>query len=287
MSIGDPYKVLGVQQNATATEIRKAYRALVKKYHPDKNKSADAAAHFLAIQEAYEQISTGQIINPAIVAQQQQKTQATYAEDLEAYRIRREATRAKLRQKQQQEEAYRLAYLAQLKTGKNGFWHRSVAYFGIFLTFVLWLDYFLPAQQKALTVKAYGIQTYGSVDGHSVQLFESTDGRYFWTADYFTQQLTKVKALQSIETLWLHQTKALGFQEGLYYKTVPVHFSFYWAQIWLSILFLLPFISWRWASADIIFVAGSVVSRYLILGLILFFLISENRYIHLISLGYL
>ena len=54
MTIGDPYKVLGVQPNASAAEIRKAYRALVKKYHPDKNKSADAAAHFLAIQEAYD-----------------------------------------------------------------------------------------------------------------------------------------------------------------------------------------------------------------------------------------
>lgn len=287
MTIGDPYKVLGIQPNASAAEIRKAYRALVKKYHPDKNKSEDAAAHFLAIQEAYEQISTGQVINPATVAQQQQKTQASYAEDLEAYRIRREATREKLRQKQQKEEAYRLAYLNKLKSGKNGLWHRFVAYAGIILTFVLWIDYFLPAKQNPILVKAYGIHTYGSVDGHSVQLFESTDGRYFWTADYYTQQLTKVKALASIDTPWLHQAKALGFQDGLYYKTVPIHFSFYWAQIWLSLLFLLPFICWRWASADIIFVAGSVVSRYLILGLIILFLSTENRFLHLFTLGYL
>lgn len=287
MSIGDPYKVLGVHQNATATEIRKAYRALVKKYHPDKNKNKDAAAHFLAIQEAYEQINSGKTPSLEFIARKQQKAQAAYEAELEAYRIKREATREKLRQKQQQEEAYRIAYLKQLRSGKNGLWHRSVAYFGMILTLVLWIDYFLPAVQKPITVKTFGIQTYGSVDGHSVQLFESTDGRYFWTADYFTQQLTKVKALETIETPWLHQTKALGFQEGLYYKTVPVHFSFYWAQIWLSLLFLLPFISWRWASADIIFVAGSVVSRFLIPGLIIFFLISENRYIHLISLGYL
>ena len=34
----DPYKVLGVSENATPEEIRAAYLALVKKYHPDRYK---------------------------------------------------------------------------------------------------------------------------------------------------------------------------------------------------------------------------------------------------------
>ena len=39
----DPYKVLGVQSNATDEEIKDAYRALVKKYHPDKFADSDLA----------------------------------------------------------------------------------------------------------------------------------------------------------------------------------------------------------------------------------------------------
>lgn len=152
---------------------------------------------------------------------------------------------------------------------------------------VLWTDYFLPSVTQPISPKAYGIQTYGSVDGHAVQLFQSTDGRYFWTADYFSQSLTKVKALQSIETPWLHQVKALSFHEGIYLKTIPIHFSFYWAQIWLSLLFLFPFICWKWASADILFVAGSFVSRIVILGLMILFLAGENRFLHLFSFGIL
>jgi hypothetical protein len=106
-------------------------------------------------------------------------------------------------------------------------------------------------------------------------------------ADYLSQNLQKTQNLRSIETPWLHQVKALTFHDGLYELIVPIHFSFYWAQIWLSLLFLIPLLSWYFASADIIFVAGSFVSRYAILGCMLWFLLSENRFIHLLSLGQL
>ena len=39
----DPYKVLGVARDASDDEIKKAYRALIKKYHPDKYRDSDLA----------------------------------------------------------------------------------------------------------------------------------------------------------------------------------------------------------------------------------------------------
>ena len=54
----DYYEVLGVGKNADDTEIKKAYRALAKKYHPDVNPgNAEAEAKFKEASEAYAVLS--------------------------------------------------------------------------------------------------------------------------------------------------------------------------------------------------------------------------------------
>ncbi len=56
----DPYAVLGLNRNATDEEIKKAYRSLSRKYHPDANinnpRKEQAEEKFKEIQQAYQQI---------------------------------------------------------------------------------------------------------------------------------------------------------------------------------------------------------------------------------------
>jgi len=54
MQYKDYYKILGVAKGAGADDIKKAYRRLARKYHPDVSKEANAEARFKEIGEAYE-----------------------------------------------------------------------------------------------------------------------------------------------------------------------------------------------------------------------------------------
>src|SRR5579863_7665599 len=54
----DYYQTLGVERTATADEVRKAYRKLARKHHPDLNPGDKSAEdHFKRVQEAYDVLS--------------------------------------------------------------------------------------------------------------------------------------------------------------------------------------------------------------------------------------
>ncbi len=57
MEYKDYYKILGVERDASEADIKKAFRKLAHKYHPDVSKEKDAEAKFKDVNEAYQTLS--------------------------------------------------------------------------------------------------------------------------------------------------------------------------------------------------------------------------------------
>lgn len=56
--MNDPYEILGVNEHSSDDDIKKAYRNLAKKYHPDLNKEENTEEKFKEINDAYDKINT-------------------------------------------------------------------------------------------------------------------------------------------------------------------------------------------------------------------------------------
>ena len=132
--IGDPYKVLGVSPNASDDEIKRAYRRLAKKYHPDVNPGdREAARKMQEINAAYEQIknpekaraqSSHSSYDPFAGARQQE-SQDSYQQAAAQYiRFRRFAEALNALQNSQKRDA-RWYYLSAL--ANDGLGNRATA----------------------------------------------------------------------------------------------------------------------------------------------------------------
>ncbi|CAI4229220.1 unnamed protein product [Auanema sp. JU1783] len=56
-TLQDPYKILGLTRKSTQKDIKRAYKALAREWHPDKNEDPDAQEKFVAISKSYELLS--------------------------------------------------------------------------------------------------------------------------------------------------------------------------------------------------------------------------------------
>ncbi len=145
------YIELGLTSSATMTEVKKAFRLLAKKYHPDKNPSQEAHDKFIRITAAYE-IITGQRKPPIEKIHNPQDFKTSTSKSEFKREPEAQVFEQVLRRKLQQEKLRKIAYLKQLKKHhqfRSG-WQlqlfNSIVVSAIVVFVLVSLDYYLPAK---------------------------------------------------------------------------------------------------------------------------------------------
>ena len=276
------YDILGLPANATEKEIRKRYKELAKKYHPDKNPSPDAARLFIEINEAYQQL-----LSPT------PKKSTTFSnapteDELRAKQeeIYRENARKFTKNKLKQEYEAHLLFYKKLRSGKLWWAFRAVAFLGGLVVILMFADIVLPSVKERELVAGYSKQVFNSTSTNEVCLIETKSGKRLFLNQnsnldfnyipFFTLESTRI---------FKHPIRA---HTNLYFSSseIPVHFTFYWAQSFIWIIFLIPIVFLFYKKNDALFAIGHYYTRYISGSLLIYFLVTENRWLHLLTLGF-
>jgi len=276
---GSAYKVFGLDPGASEEEIRKRYRELVKKFHPDVNKDPRAEEKFIEIQAAYEQLLHGYEEQAEI----ETPTEPTFQEEYTAYR-EHARQQFQARKKKEAEELEKL--YVRLQTGPIHLLHRCIAFVSVIVLLVLCLDLLLPTQRVSAVITSYSTDVYQSMNGNLVSLAKTNQGESFFLNAFSNRFFDINPFIEIKKTAILHQSVSVLSYSNEFLQEIPIHFSFYWAQFLLFPFLLVPIAFLIYRKKDAFFIMGSYFTRYASGLLLLYFLISEDRWYHLLTLGF-
>ena len=275
------FKILGLHPTATKAEIKKAFRKLVLKYHPDVNSNPDAQQRFVQIQTAYEYLyNEKEILKPLV----QKETAAEKRKKEEKERLKK--ARERFSEQKRQEQAANERYYTSLTTGKNWRIFKIGTILCTMLAVLLIIEFALPKHYQSDQILRFSKQTYGGMAKQSVMLFTLENHGNIWVENKGLLQIFEDQECIVEKTWLLHQPIAVVHS----YRNEPlrhgVDFSVYALFPISAALLLTPLFTMWYKRRNAKFTILYCACYYALFPLVLLFLISENHWFHLLTLGY-
>jgi len=153
--MGSYHRILGISEGASKEEIKRSFRKLAMRYHPDVNDSPDAAARFLLLKEAYEGLMEGRserIASRKTVEKPKEQEKANRRHPSDPYRPAVDpSARYKRRKDQLAKEG--AEYYKKYKASVNRKLSTVAALASIALAVLLILDFSLPKNEERHFIK--------------------------------------------------------------------------------------------------------------------------------------
>ncbi len=276
------YDNLGLPVGASQAEIKKAYRRLAMKLHPDKNPDPRAADLFAQLQDSYDALmnpqayqNSGSKANPSSSAQARPKTA----------KERTEEARQRYEDHMRRQKANDDRYFNGLVTGRKGKIHKIIMYSCLGIAIFLFLDMFLPTHRKTDYVKDYQIGGYQYRQNLHAKIYTMNNG------DHVAKDV-KYSLLSTHPELYVEKSRLFNIPINIIHP-VDGNLNRYtidstiWSYVPLLILaFIFPSILLFYREKTAYFTAIYMFSHYAILPAAILFLLADKHWLHLLTLGF-
>ncbi len=271
------YKILGLSSSANDTLVKKRYRELAKKFHPDKNKDENSTKLFQEIKDAYEHI-----LNRDFTATRKDipPTQKTAEQKFHENAWKR----AEQLKKQEAEEL--LHFYNSFRLGWKKRIVNLVAIIGAICLLGIIADDFLPLKESIETVEDFSANPSHSIGNDYVYEVKFKNGQTLWLNHQNIHKLDNLPQLILAKTSIFHQPVYVESRSDENTTRTTIHFTFYWAQAVLFIFLILPIVIRFYKRNNVFFVLGNYLTFTISSGLLLLFLLNDLKIIHLLTFGY-
>ena len=280
MSLKKYYDILGLNTSATPAEVRKSYRNLAMRLHPDKNTSNQAKEQFIEITNAYE-ILIGKKEAPILIEKNVSRSKTKSNED------RVKEAQKRYYDQQEKERIENEKYYKSLFIGYKWKIIKLSSVIGLILAVLIVIDLFLPRHLQEDTITHYAKNLYKTINNKDISFVKTINGNEFWITEMNFNLYGKYPQV-IIEKSWLfHQPFQLSSIQKTTYANYPISYTFYSMSVLILIIFILPLITRFYKRKTVFFTILYHFSLFITPIMILLFLIANDHWAHLLTLGFL
>lgn len=267
------YQIFGLDETASKAEVKRAYRKIAKELHPDTNPDPKAHQLFVDLAEAYERI-----LNDDFPGHSKERKEKTTEE-------RKKEAEIRLKQQQARKIKEQEHYYKKMTSGRLWSIYRTYAKVAAILSLLLLIDPMLPTHQEEHVLTHFSPKYSGLVDG-SVTCFK-TDKNLEVFINSPSPSLHTSEPRVTIERSWLFHNPVKVWQvSGMFLSSYEIDFSVNSLFPCVPILFLIPLATYYYRRKNHWFTLMYLFSYNLIGLCFIYFLLAQERWAHLLSLGF-
>lgn len=284
MTNSECYRILGLPAGASEALIKKQFKKLALRFHPDRNSSPEAHNQFILISNAVDQLLN---VKNNTTDQSRKKSQpANPASKRAVQEQRMREAKERFEKQRRSDELEQERYFKSLTTGKKWQLYKLIVLLSFALSFVLLLDLILPHHHEKDKIVAFYPKAISGIKYDYVYEVAFSKNKTLFAQRFFENwQLSESAVI--IEKSRLFHTP-ISFHEMTSNPSAQAYFDFNLAALGipLMILFLVPLIPYFFQRKTVYFTFMYHVSFWIIGPLGIIILGTGERLSHLLTLGF-